>query len=408
MNPTDARSDATPSGGGRGGSGGSAAGGATTGGAGGAGNRGGTGGKGGGAGSGAHGGAGGGAGAGRCTTFQFQPSHPCPDQILVDMNGDGRLDVVSGWSDTTGLHVMVYRQTAPRVFADPDQYDYGTSVYYLERMAAADLDQDGIPDVAIPDAYGRVALLLSGSGTGYSFAPLLVSSKQEDLYDVALADFDGDGYRDIAVPVYDTSASLGIYWGAGRGAFAIRADQKLCSLGTRTTVVDANEDGHPDLAVACMGGGGQVLINQGGRSFTPVLLPGASQSYDSATGDLNNDGHMDVVIPDRILKQLIVSLGDGHGNFTVATGSVAATTSSPVLAKMGDLDGDGKADVLLSDSALTTLAFYRGTGDGHFQAPVTFPAAGTSRNLTIGDVDGDGFQALIVGDGPTIVYGPCP
>ena len=256
-NPTDARSDATSSGGSRGGTGGSAAGGTAGGGAGGAGNRGGTGGKGGGA------GAGGGASSGRCTTFQFQPSHPCQDQIVVDMNGDGRLDVVSGWSDSTGLHVMVYRQTAARVFADPDQYDYGTSLYYLERMAAADLDQDGIPDIAIPDAYGRVALMLSGSGTGYSFAPLLVSSKQEDLYDVALADFDGDGYRDIVVPVYDTSASIGLYWGTGRGAFAIRADQKLCSLGTRTTVVDANEDGHPDLVVACMGGGGQILINQG-------------------------------------------------------------------------------------------------------------------------------------------------
>ena len=401
-NPVDAHVDANSSGGARGGAGGAAAGG----GAAGAGR-----GGGGGAKAGA-GGAQGGAHGGRCTAFQFQPGHASQDQLLVDMNGDGRLDVVSGWIDNTALHVMVYRQTGPRVFADPDQFSDTYGTFSANRMAAGDLDQDGVPDLAMPDNFGRVALMLSGGGAGYSFPPVLrppPAVTGEVAVDVALADFNGDGYRDIAIPIYDTDASLGIYWGTGKGAFSARADQRFCSYGARTAVVDVNEDRLPDLAVGCLQAGGHVLINQGGGSFNQVVLPGGSQSIGLAAGDLDNDGHIDFVMPDRVLKQLIVSLGDGHGNFTVPAGSVAATGSQPATLVIGDLDGDGNADVILTDQVQqTTISFFKGTGDGHFQASKPFPLSTAAYNMTIGDLDGDGFQDLLVGDGPTIVYGPCP
>jgi hypothetical protein len=331
---------------------------------------------------------------------------------LVDVDGDGRLDVVAGWGDvSTAFHVTIYRQTAPRVFAAPEDHVLAGG-YDLSRMAAADLDQDGVPDVAMTDGYGDVALMLSGGAAGYSFAPFLGPAPgvfREPLVDVALTDLDGDGYRDIAVGINNTSETLGLYWGTGKGAFLARADQELCSQASRLAVVDANEDGLTDLALSCLQGGAQVLISQGGRSFTPVLLPGGTQSLGLAAGDLNHDGHVDFVMPDRILKQLIVSLGDGHGSFTVPKGSVAATGASPWSVAMGDLDGDGNVDVLLTDQVQqTSIAFYGGTGDGHFRAPQTFPMASYSVNMTIGDVDGDGFQDLMVGDGPQIVYGPCP
>jgi hypothetical protein len=295
------------------------------------------------------------AGAGRCTVFQFPASQPSMEQILVDMDGDGRLDVVSTWSDITGLHVLIHRQTAPRVFADPVQYDDSIGIFTQQGMAAGDLDQDGIPDVAMADFYGNVAVMLSGGGTGYSFPPRLMQALSQRLDDLVLADFDADGHVDMAVPIYVTGGSHGFYWGTGKGAFTARTNEEVCSYGTATAVIDANEDGRPDLVVGCHDGGGQVLINQGGRLFMPVLLPGAAQSFALATGDLNHDGHVDVVVPDRILHQLVVSLGDGHGGFTVAPGDVAATSSTILTAAMGDLDGDGNADVVVADGNMPTL-----------------------------------------------------
>ena len=404
-NPTDARSDATPDGGARGGTDGSAAGGAAGGGTAGAGNRGGTGGQGGAAGSGAHGGAG--APGGRCTPFQFQPSHPCGDAIFTDINKDGRLDVVAVWNDATPTsYFLIYRQTAPRVFADPAQFLYNT--YTFNRVAVYDLDQDGVLDIAASNSSASVGLLLSAGGAGYVSEPALRPPMNEDMSDVVLADLDGDGYGDVVVPLMNGNTSLGIYWGTGGGAFSARADQTICNNAVHAAVIDANEDGRPDLAVSCLSSGSQVLINQGNRKFTASLLSGTTQALGLATGDLNHDGHVDVVVPDRVVKQLLVYLGDGHGGFAVPTGFLATTGSQPSVAAMGDLDGDGNADIVLDDQVQSTIAFYHGTGDGHFQAAKQIPMSTQTGNLAIGDVDGDGFQDLMLGTGPTIFYGPCP
>jgi hypothetical protein len=217
----------------------------------------------------------------------------------------------------------------------------------------------------------------------------------------------------IAKPAMKSPAGLNLsrfVWGTGKDTFATRTNEKVCCLGTATAVIDANEDGRPDLVVTCYDGGAQVLVNQGGRSFTPVLLPRATQSFGLATGDLNNDGHVDVVIPDQVLDQVVVSLGDGHGGFAVPSGYIAPATSNIWAAAVGDLDGDGNADVLMADGNLTTLAFYKGTGDGHLQPSQTFPSVTrTTRQFVIGDGDVDGVQDLLTGGGgPTIVYGPCP
>ena len=114
------------------------------------------------------------------------------------------------------------------------------------------------------------------------------------------------------------------------------------------------------------------------------------------------------MLPDLALKQLLVYLGDGSGKFTVPTGLVATTGSDPRAAAMGDLDGDGNPDIVLEDAVQTTLAFYHGTGDGHFQSAQQLPKVGRSDTMVIRDVDGDGVQDLLLGGGPNILYGPCP
>jgi hypothetical protein len=399
--------DASASGGGRGGTGGSATGGAAGGAA--AGKGGGGAGAKGGAGGAAGGGAQGGAPGGRCTAFQFlQPSHSGEDAIFADMNKDGRLDVVAVWTAAPSgayvSHFVTYQQTSPRVFADPAEYLF--NVYNFNRVATYDLDQDGVPDIAASNQNGSVGLLLSGAG--YAAGAPLRPMSNEMMFDVVAADFDGDGYGDIAVPLESTNATIGIYWGTGGGAFSARNDYTFCKDAVHAAVIDANEDGRPDLAVSCQSSGSQVLINQGSRKFTATLLAGTTQGFALATGDLNHDGHVDVVVPDFVFKQALVYLGDGHGNFTVPTGLLATTSAEPSSGAIGDLDGDGNADLVLGDFNQATIAFYKGTGDGHFQAAKPFPMGSTTRGLAIADVDGDGYQDLMVNTGPTIIYGPCP
>ena len=128
--------------------------------------------------------------------------------------------------------------------------------------------------------------------------------------------------------------------------------------------------------------------------------PGGTQSYPRR----HRDARYCPQAADRVA-------GRRQGNFTVPTGSVAATSSNPRAAEMGDLDGDGNADMIVADEIQTgPAAFFHGTGGGHFQASQPFPITNASATSTfsIGDIDGDGFQDVMVVNGPQIVYGPCP
>jgi hypothetical protein len=343
--------------------------------------------------------------AGRCASVYLGASEPTHDAIVADVDGDGRLDVVTAL--VTG-QTGVFRQTAPRSFADPDVY--GLSNLYEDKLAAADLNEDGVVDLAAADGYARVGLLLSGPG---GFTPVVYSGTQQaELQDIAIADLDGDGYLDIAVPVYDLG-TLGIMWASGPAAFLPRIDQAVCREPIRVAVVDANEDHRPDLVVGCYGAASGLLINNGGRSFTASTFYNTFGAAAMATGDLNNDGHTDIVFADQVVKELIVMLGDGKGGFSQPTGLITAIQANLASAAMGDFDHDGNQDLALGYISDPRILLYFGTGDGHFRTgqPTPVPITWTAINLAVADVDGDGYDDLVApdwGKGASVVFGPCP
>jgi hypothetical protein len=351
------------------------------------------------------GGAGGDGGlAGRCGSVQLGPTRATHDAILVDVDGDGRLDVVT--AETDG-HTAVFRQTAPRVFADPDVYPVGNLYEYA--AAAADLNEDGVVDFAASDGYGSVGLLLSGDG-GARAASTISVGKSNILQNIVLPDLDGDHHREIVVPLYE-SGTLGIWWATGPAAFQPEVERGVCNEPTQVAVIDANEDKKPDLVVGCYSGSSQLLLNNGDRTFTSSFFFSTSSTEALATGDVNGDGHVDVVVADRTFKQVIVLLGDGKGTFSQPTGLVASTQTEPVSAVLGDFDHDGKVDLVVGHLDDPRVFFYRGTGDGHFQDGQPMATPWTAINLGAGDVDRDGIDDLIVtdwGQGATVYFGPCP
>ena len=139
----------------------------------------------------------------------------------------------------------------PRVvFADPVQYDDSIGIF-TQQGDGGRRSRSGRNSGRRHGGFLRrdVVVMLSGGGTGYSFPPRLMQALSQKLDDLVLADFDADGYGDIAVPVDETGVSHGFYWGTGKDTFAARTNEKVCSLGTATAVIDANEDGRPDLVV---------------------------------------------------------------------------------------------------------------------------------------------------------------
>lgn len=132
-----------------------------------------------------------------------------------------------------------------------------------------------------------------------------------------------------------------------------------------------------------------------------------------ATGDVNNDGHVDIVIADIDYKRVVVLLGDGQGGFSQPTGLVTLTGTNPWSAALGDFDHDGKLDLVLGHRDDRQVLLYVGTGDGHFQTgePKAIPIPKAAVSMTAGDIDGDGYDdsvATSADKGLTLVFGPCP
>src|SRR3989442_333680 len=113
--------------------------------------------------------------------------------------------------------------------------------------------------------------------------------------------------------------------------------------------------------------------------------------YSVAVGDLNGDGRLDLVVANSLANTVSVLLGNGDGTFQAARNFDAGLGSGPIWVVVVDINGDGKADVLLANQSRHSLGVLLGNGDGTLQPPMNFDTAGNlPESIAVGDFNGDG------------------
>jgi hypothetical protein len=126
------------------------------------------------------------------------------------------------------------------------------------------------------------------------------------------------------------------------------------------------------------------------------LGAGAAGAASIATGDLNGDGFLDLVIANESTNNISVLLGDGKGNFAPA--HVIATGSKPKSIALADFNRDGKLDIVTANfgTSAGTISVLFGKGDGTFQTPRNFPAGIETQSVVVGDLNNDGIPDIAV------------
>jgi hypothetical protein len=267
------------------------------------------------------------------------------------------------------------------LFAPPANLDVGTGsggVFLL------DLNHDGHLDLITTHLVQKRLSVMLGDGHGhFTHDPKRSLSFDEMPGAVAFGDLNHDGNIDLAVAMkVADQESIRIYFGTS-GEFKQPTGAPL-SAGTSTAgrdykpglrLADLNEDGNLDL-IYNNGRQHSVYVflgNEHGEFGLPTVLKMDPNQRYFAVGDVDGDGHLDlvtssVVEPDDGKTPGSVSIhhGDGKGGFAAAVGKPLSVPPGPQIAAIVDVNGDGRADLVLTHSRAKLVSILLNQGDGKF------------------------------------------
>ena len=256
-----------------------------------------------------------------------------------------------------------------------------------ETIVTGDFNNDGILDLALSDNgltsdAGQLSIFLGDGKGGFLQAPGFPFAVGPGPFSMAVADFNHDGNQDLAIAL-NRANQVQVLMGNGQASFI--ASTFPTGAGPRAVIAgDFNGDGNPDLAVANFAGNNvTVLLGDGtgnfaaapGSPFEASNAPGNLSPIALASGDFNEDGHLDLAIANSGVNNVSILLGDGTGAFSAAPSGPFATGGFPTWIVAGDMNGDGHLDLAVANATSNSVTVLVGSGTGFFSAATGSPFA---------------------------------
>ena len=311
--------------------------------------------------------------------------------LIGDFDIDGLSDWAIGFSGGLALYLND---------GGGDVETYEMRVFPVEgrsiEWGAGDFDVDGDLDVVALEKTGLA--LLANRGNGTFEAPLLVSVS-EDLTTLGVGDVSGDGAADLVVTDRGRLAVLALV-NHGDGTFEDAAEYSVGQV-PRLALGDLNRDGALDVVTANQFTDDlSILVSRGDGTFSPAITlgSGGDSPLRLAVDDFDDDGRYDIVVANR---SSVAVLRNETAKLTVEPSFSQPMlffpeAGGPTALATGDVDDDGDVDVLCAFTRPITVLAFLGDGAGFFESAATIQTEIKTGFLRSADLDGDTAPDLII------------
>jgi Bacterial Ig-like domain (group 3)/FG-GAP-like repeat len=343
------------------------------------------------------------------------------------------ISVVTGTTTSNTAQLAVYNKFTDQVTASVTPatvpYGQGGTLAVTTNVTPAPAPQAAVPSGSISYLLNGTQITTTGPLTqidapGSYIAPIAPAADAQPMK-LLSADFNHDGFADAVGLRLNGGNYLQLFLSAGPDNFQTEYTLYAGCGAVDVAVADLNNDGFPDIVVACVGETAQpygtyILSNGDGSFQAPVAFATATNAPSIvnpagiAAGDFNGDGAMDIALLDEAGDLQVFNGSQPFGTFTAQAVTTYPIVDDTYLTSVvaADFNQDGKSDLAMlqylnvyspnGGSSISTVVLLTSNGDGTF-APQqqSFTTAATTmapQSFAVTDLAGTGYPSVLVAD----------